>query len=67
VIDDPIVLEVRRIRQEHAAKFGYDLEAIFADLKQSEEDRDRQQSPLLSPPEEPPHQTPVALVRGRRR
>jgi len=51
VNEDPIVEEVRRIRQEHAARFDYDLEAIFADLKRSEEARDPQRSPLLSPPE----------------
>ncbi len=33
MIDDPIVAEVRRIREEHAAKFGYDLKAIYEDLK----------------------------------
>jgi hypothetical protein len=49
--EDPIVQEVRRIRQEHSARFGHDLQAIFADLKRTEEARDRQQSPLLSPPE----------------
>ncbi len=48
--EDPIVQEVRRIRQEHAARFDYDLEAIFADLKRSEEARDPAQSPLISPP-----------------
>jgi hypothetical protein len=48
--EDPIVQEVRRIRQEHAARFDYDLEAIFADLKRSEEARDPTQSPLISPP-----------------
>jgi len=46
---DPIVQEIRRIRQEHAARFDYDLEAIFADLKQTEEARNQQQSPLLPP------------------
>ena len=30
---DPIVEEVREIRQKHARKFNYDPEAIFADLK----------------------------------
>ena len=30
---DPIIEEVRRIREEHAAKFNYDPKAIFADLK----------------------------------
>ena len=33
---DPIVEEVRRAREEHAAKFDYDLERIFADLKEQE-------------------------------
>jgi len=33
---DPIVEEVRKARQAHAAKFNYDIEAIFADLKQKE-------------------------------
>lgn len=30
---DPIVEEVRRIRQQYAARFNYDLEAIFRDLR----------------------------------
>lgn len=34
-----IVEEVRRIRDEHAAKFDYDLDAIFADLKRLEAQR----------------------------
>ena len=35
--DDPIVAEVRRIRQEHAARFGYDLDLIVEDLKAQEQ------------------------------
>lgn len=34
--DDPIVSEVRQVRQEHAARFGFDLDAIFQDLKEQE-------------------------------
>jgi hypothetical protein len=34
--EDPIVAEVRRAREEYAAKFNYDLDAIFADLKRRE-------------------------------
>jgi hypothetical protein len=34
--NDPIVAEVRRIRAEHAARFHYDLEAIYRDLKEKE-------------------------------
>lgn len=39
--DDPIVEEVRRIREAYAAKFNYDLEAIFQDLKQQERESGR--------------------------
>ena len=34
--EDPIVAEIRRIREEHAARFNYDLRAIFDDLKEQE-------------------------------
>ncbi len=37
---DHIVEDVRRVRDEHAAQFNYDLDAIVADLKQSEAERD---------------------------
>lgn len=33
---DPIVEEVRRIRDEYAARFNYDLDAIYRDLKERE-------------------------------
>ena len=33
---DPIVDEVRRIRDAHAAKFNYDPKAIFQDIKEQE-------------------------------
>jgi hypothetical protein len=35
---DPIVDEVRKTRESHAAKFKYDLSAICADLKKKEKD-----------------------------
>jgi hypothetical protein len=34
--EDSIVEEVRKIRDEHAAKFHYDLALIYKDLKQQE-------------------------------
>lgn len=34
--DDPIVAEVRRVREEHAAQFNYDLAAICQDIKERE-------------------------------
>jgi hypothetical protein len=33
---DPLVAEVRRIRDEHAARLNYDPEAIFRDIKEQE-------------------------------
>lgn len=33
---DPIVEEVRRIRDAHAQQFGYDMQAIYEDLKRFE-------------------------------
>ncbi|MGH7449722.1 MAG: hypothetical protein ACRENG_00090 [bacterium] len=33
---DPIVDEIHKIRQAHAERFNYDLQAIFDDLKAQE-------------------------------
>lgn len=67
--DDLVVQEVRRIRQEHAAHFNYDLWAIVADLKRSEAARDGSKSPLLEPSERPaaPSSTGVQRTRFARR
>lgn len=35
-MNDPIVDEVRRVRDAHAAKFNYDPDAIFRDIKERE-------------------------------
>jgi hypothetical protein len=35
-MNDPIVDEVRRARDSHAARFNYDLDAIFRDIKEQE-------------------------------
>jgi len=35
-MNDPIVDEIRRIRDAHAARFGYDLQANFLDIKEQE-------------------------------
>ncbi len=39
---DPIVEEVRKARQERAARFDYDLKRIFADLKDQERQSGRE-------------------------
>ena len=36
-MNDPIVDEVRRIRDAHAARFQYDLDAIYRDIKEREQ------------------------------
>jgi hypothetical protein len=35
-MNDPIVDEVRRVRDAHASRFDYDLDAIFRDIKDRE-------------------------------
>lgn len=37
MIEDPIVKEVREVRERHAARFNYDLKKITEDLKRQEE------------------------------
>jgi len=39
--EDPIVNEVRRVREEHAARFAYDLDRICAELKEQENESGR--------------------------
>jgi len=51
---DPIVEEVRRVRRAHAAQFGFDLEAIYKDLKAQEKHSQRR---MVSFP--PRHVSPV--------
>lgn len=36
--EDPIIEEVRRVRQEYAKQFNYDLHAIAADLRKHEQE-----------------------------
>jgi hypothetical protein len=55
---DPIVEEIRRIRRAHAEKFGFDLDAIFEDLK-AEERRSKRE--IVS---RPPKPVKPALPRG---
>lgn len=35
---DPIIDEVRRVREAHAAKFNYDLSAICADFRKQQDE-----------------------------
>ncbi len=48
---DPIVEEVRKIRDAHAAKFNFDLHAICEDLRKKEKSCGH---PVVSLPPKPP-------------
>ncbi|HQU41566.1 MAG TPA: hypothetical protein PK867_02090 [Pirellulales bacterium] len=37
-MNDPIVDEIRKIRDAHAARFNYDLDAICRDIKEREKE-----------------------------
>ena len=34
--EDPIVKEVRKVREEHSARLGHDLQRIYRELKERE-------------------------------
>jgi hypothetical protein len=51
MIDDPIVAEVRKARDEYARRFNYDLDAICKDLQQKQVHSGRK---LVSFPPKPP-------------
>ena len=48
---DPIVEEVRASREEHAARFNYDLRAIFEDIREQERQSTRE---VVTLPHKPP-------------
>ena len=50
MMKDEIVDEVRAIRVAHAARFNYNLRAIYEDLKKSESERIADGHPFVSPP-----------------
>lgn len=57
---DPIVEEVRRVRDAHAARFNYDLRAIYEDYKARERASGRQY--VCFPPKRPA--LPARVVPG---
>jgi hypothetical protein len=52
-MNDPIVDEVRRVRDAHAARFEYDLDAIFRDIKEQEKQSGRTFVSFAPPRAEP--------------
>jgi len=53
-MNDEIIAEVRAIREAHAAKFNYELRAIFEDLKRIEAETTAAGWPHIEAPSEPP-------------
>ena len=41
--EDEIVKETRRLRDEYAKQFNYDLDLIFEDLQKKQKERERKQ------------------------
>ena len=58
MINDPIVNEIRRIRQAYAAKFNNDLHAICEDLRRQERESGREFRTPARRAEESPRREP---------
>ena len=59
--EDPIVAEVRRVREQHAAEFNYDLRAIMEDYQRRQATSGREYVSL--PPRTPqPQAVPAKKV-----
>ena len=39
---DPVIAEIRAVRDEHAARFDYDIDAIFRDIRAAQETSGRE-------------------------
>ena len=63
MLNDEVVDEVRAVRETHAAKFGYNLRAIYEDLKKSEAEHIAAGHPFIAPPSAPSE--PVSAQRIR--
>ena len=46
--EDEIVKETRRLRDEYAKQFNYDLDLIFEDLQKKQQERERKHVSFLS-------------------
>ena len=48
--EETILEEIRRIRDEHAKQFNYDLDAIFADIQRRQTELKKQGWKFAKPP-----------------
>ena len=49
-MNDEVIDEVRAIREAHAAKFNFDLDAIYEDIKRSEVEYTIRGAKFIDPP-----------------
>lgn len=56
---DPIVEETRKLRKEYAAQFGYDLDAIFRDIREKQKASGHE---YVKFPSRKPNRKPVVAV-----
>ena len=61
--NDPIVAEIRKIRDEHAAKFNYDIAAICEDFHRSAKESGRQY--VTYPPRRPEPPVEVSSLKAK--
>jgi hypothetical protein len=59
MIPDPIVEDVRKIREAYAAKFNFDLHALCRDLREKEKDNRRVLVTFTARPEVAPNPLPA--------
>ena len=64
-MNDSIIEEVRNIREQHAASMGYDLDRVYADLKDRQEKHAAEGWVIVPPPSSPPPEPNMALQRTR--
>ena len=64
-MNDPIVDEIRKFRDAHAARFNYDLEAIYRDIKQREKEREETTGRRFVPPPLHPVEPPPTAAAAR--
>ena len=64
-MSDSIIREVRKIRDQHAASLGYDLDRIYADLKARQQKHSSEGWEIVPPPASPPTTADQALQRTR--
>jgi hypothetical protein len=62
---DSIIHEVRAIREQHAASFGFDLDRIFADLQARQNKHAAEGWTVIPAPASPPPEPNLALQRTR--